>query len=421
MVKRRMGIMAFLLSLVLCFMPYFAMAVSTTSAKEQIDTNKESSMTLSYRGGGVAASGKSVNLYQVAEVSADVKYTLTSSFAPTGLILNGIKTNGEWDVVRSTAEAHILADAIAPVRTAVTDGEGKVHFTDLEPGLYLASDVQMVRDDFTCLFDSVLVALPELHTDGIWQYHVSVTAKSEVLPPITPDEDVQYKVVKLWKGDGGRTDRPSHIEIEIFRNDISYEKKILAEENHWSYSWMAKDDGTKWEVVERNIPDGYTVTVDERKTTFVLTNTMTPDIPDGPGGPQDPPKDPDDPQDPPKDPDDPRDPPKDPDDPQNPPKDPDGPQNPPEDPDDPQNPPEDIPPKEDEPDIPQDPQNPPEDPFLTLDDSDIPRDNMDLLDDSIQTGDTSNILLYMILMFVSGSVLILLGITEKRNHHEEKY
>lgn len=413
MVKRRMGIMAFLLSLVLCFMPYFALAVSTTSAKEQIDTNRECSLTLSYRGGGVAASGKSVKLYQVAEVSANAKYTLTSSFAPTGLILNGIKTNGEWDVVRSTAEAHILAETIAPVRTAVTDGEGKVHFTGLEPGLYLASDVQMVRDDFTYLFDAALVALPGLHTDGIWQYHVSVTAKSEVLPPITTDEDIQYKVVKLWKGDGGRADRPSHIEIEIFRNGIGYEKKILSEENHWSYSWMAKDDGTKWEVVERNIPEGYTVTVDERKTAFVLTNTLTPDkpdIPDGPDGPQNPPKDPDDPQ------------------------------NPPKEPDDPQNPPEDIPPKEDDPDIPQDPQNPPEDPFLTLDDydvprdnkdfpkdpfltledSDIPRDTKDLLDDSIQTGDTSNILLYMILMFVSGSILILLGITEKRNHHEEK-
>ena len=409
MVKRRMGIMAFLLSLVLCSIPCFALATSATNVKEQIDTGRECSLTLSYRGSGVAASEKSVNLYQIAEVSANAKYTLTSSFASTGLILNGIQTNGEWNVVRSTAEAHIIADTLAPVRTAVTDGEGKVHFTGLKPGLYLASDVQIVRDDFTCLFDSALVALPGLQTDGFWQYHVSVTAKPEVLPPIAPDEVIQFKVLKLWKGDGGNADRPSRVEIEIFRDGISYEKKILSEENHWSYNWMAKDDGAKWEVVERNIPKGYTMTVDERKTTFVLTNTLTPD---GPDGPQNPPKDPDDPQSPPEDPDGPQNPPKDPDDPQSPPEDPDAPQSPPEDPNDPQSSPED----------PDAPQSPPEDPFLILGDSTIPRDDMELLDaeDYPQTGDTSNILLYMIIMFVSGSILIFLGITEKRDRHEEK-
>ena len=39
--------------------------------------------------------------------------------------------------------------------------------------------------------------------------------------------------------------------------------------------------------------------------------------------------------------------------------------------------------------------------------------------DSPQTGDTSNIMLYVMLMIISGSVLIILGVTGKRNEHEE--
>ena len=39
--------------------------------------------------------------------------------------------------------------------------------------------------------------------------------------------------------------------------------------------------------------------------------------------------------------------------------------------------------------------------------------------DAPQTGDTSNIMLYVILMIVSGSMLIILGIIGKRNAHEE--
>jgi len=87
-------------------------------------------------------------------------------------------------------------------------------------------------------------------------------------------------------------------------------------------SWTAKDDGAKWTVIERNTPSRYTMTAQNRDTSFILTNTYTPAKPDGP--------------------------------------------------------------------------------------FDVP-----------QTGDTSNIVLYVILMIVSGSMLIILGIIGKRNAHEE--
>ena len=47
----------------------------------------------------------------------------------------------------------------------------------------------------------------------------------------------------------------------------------LSEENHWSYTWTAEDPSADWTVVERNVPAGYSVTVEERETAFVLTNT----------------------------------------------------------------------------------------------------------------------------------------------------
>ena len=60
---------------------------------------------------------------------------------------------------------------------------------------------------------------------------------------------------------------------------------ILTEENHWTYSWSAKDDGSRWAVIERNVPQGYTMTVEERSATFVLTNTRIPTDPDNPSVP----------------------------------------------------------------------------------------------------------------------------------------
>ena len=65
--------------------------------------------------------------------------------------------------------------------------------------------------------------------------------------------------------------------MEIFRDGVSYAIVVLSEENFWSYTWTVPEDGADWMVMERNIPDGYAVTVEERGRTFLLTNTWYPE------------------------------------------------------------------------------------------------------------------------------------------------
>ena len=317
MAKRRIEIIAFILCICLYLIPCQVQAASTADAKEPISINENCSLTISYCSGDVAFSELPVKLYKIADVSADYQYTLTSSFEKSNLILNGIQTVGEWNVIRSTLETYILANDITADFNAKTDFEGKASFDALKPGLYLAITERIIQDETTYVFDSALIALPGLGADGLWQYQVDVTSKSEIIPPSEADEETERKVLKLWKGDSGSSARPTTIEVEIFRNSTSYQTVTLSEDNHWTYTWSAKDDGSDWKVVERNIPTGYTMTIEERETSFVLTNTLNRDVLDNP--------------------------------------------------------------------------------------------------DSPQTGDTSNIMLWVILMIVSGSMLIILGITGKRN------
>ena len=286
MAKRRMGIIAFILCICIYLIPCQVQAASTSDAKEPISTNENCSLTISYCSGGIAFSELPVNLYKIADVSADYQYTLTSAFEKSNLILNGIQTVGEWNVIRSTLETYILANDITADFNAKTDFEGKASFDALKPGLYLAITERIIQDETTYVFDSALIALPGLGADGLWQYQVDVTSKSEIIPPSRDDEEIELKVLKLWKGDGGSSARPTMIEIEIFRNGTSYQTATLSENNHWTYTWSTKDDGSDWKVVERNIPTGYTMTIEKRETSFVLTNTLNRDVPDNPDSPQ---------------------------------------------------------------------------------------------------------------------------------------
>ena len=316
MVKRRIGIIGLLLCICLCLMPCSAEAVSTADAKELISPERSCTLTVSYLYEGTAFSDLPVSLYKIADVNEECYYTLTAPFRSSELILNGIQTNGEWDVVRFTVEAHMISNGIAADAAAVTDQTGRACFDSLAPGLYLVVPGTGTAGEVQCVFDSTLVSLPGLSTEGLWEYEEAIASKGTPVPPGDSGEENTYHVLKLWRGDSADSGRPNMIEVDIFRNRVFYQTVILSEDNHWSYSWTAKDDGTDWMVAERNVPSGYTVTLEQQDTTFVLTNTKIPDHPS----------------------------------------------------------PEELPPK---------------------------------------TGDTSNILLYILLMSVSGSLLVLMGLTGK--------
>lgn len=279
MTNKKFAILLILLCFCFHFLAYPVLAASTSDAVEAILPEQECSLTVSYCYGETAFSGIEVKLYRIAEVSADFKYTLTQSFVASDLCLDGIQTAGEWNVIRSTLETYILAYDISPECTAVTNADGLVDFEALKTGMYLAA---VSTQELQYRFDSALIALPGLGADGRWEYQVSVNAKGEALPPVDSDEETELKVVKLWRGDENQNVRPESIEVEIFCNGVSRETVLLSEENHWAYTWSAKDDGSSWTVIERNVPQGYTMTVEERQGTFVLTNTWTPTVPDDP-------------------------------------------------------------------------------------------------------------------------------------------
>ena len=320
MAKRRIAVIVFVLCLCFGLVPGYVHAASTTDAYEPIDKNQDCVLTLSFAHEEMTFEDVSVELFRIADVSSDFRYTLTYTFAPTNLILNGIQSNREWNVIRTTLEAYIRADNIKADRNAKSDSNGQVCFEALEVGLYLAVVGDVVQGEEIYIFDSALVALPGQDVDGNWQYQVTVSSKSERIPPIESDEKKELKVLKLWKGDEGKNNRPKSVEVEIFCNGISWEKIVLSQENNWSYSWETKEINAKWMVIERNTSSEYTMTVEERDASFIITNTLTTKEPD----------------------------------------------------------------------------------------------------DSTQTGDTTNIMLYIVLMFLSGGLLIILGITGKKNAYEEE-
>lgn len=280
MEKRKLALIGALLCLVLAMAPLTGFAVTTTQATESIVPTKDCTLSITYSQGEKFFPDVEVKLYRIASVSSDFQYDFVDQLADCGLTINGVQSNGEWDIVRETLETLIVSKGLTPAYRVATDDKGNARFTGVTPGLYMITPVQTDIKGFRYYFGSVLVALPGLNEDGTWNYNASVKPKPDQENPT--GEDLQYSVTKVWKDDGNMARRPGQIIVDIYKDNVVVNTVELSEENNWSYAWHAKDDGSKWKVVEKVVPKGYVMSIQGTKTSIVIVNTYPNRPPESP-------------------------------------------------------------------------------------------------------------------------------------------
>ena len=236
---------------------------------EQVDIQKESSLTLQYRYGEEVFPDLSIRTYRVAAVAPNGEMALTGAFVDYPINIDGIEEQSEWQRIATTFAAYILADNIEPTSDGITDAEGYVRFENLLPGMYLTLSVRVEKGSTLTVFETFLTVIPQ-PVNGAYVYDVTAYPKCEqqtVQPTL-----ITHKVVKQWK-DGGHTDlRPQGVTVDILRDGELQTTEVLSAENNWSYVWQAPDDGAKWQAVERDVAEHYTVSVEELDSTIVITN-----------------------------------------------------------------------------------------------------------------------------------------------------
>lgn len=258
----------------LCLLLSMLLVTTTAQAVEKpnaaVDTSRSCTLTLQY-----AASGQTVRLYRAADISPTGRYTLCGTFTGYGIYMPAANGQAEWDALRDTLLAYIAADALAPDGTTVTGADGRAVFTGLSAGMYLVDKADMEVDSSTRQYAPSLIAVPGVDGGGNWRYDVTATPKYTEKPGggDEPDTPVTYTAVKLWAGEKSSDRRPASVEITIYKDGVEQERQTLSADNDWMYRWTAV--GGTWSVLERNVPEGYTVTVQRSGSSFFVTNTRS--------------------------------------------------------------------------------------------------------------------------------------------------
>lgn len=246
-------------------------------AAENIDLNREVSLTIEYKKDGNGIAGIPFSLYKVADVDAYGAYTLSGDFAEYPVSLMNLSSE-DWAALAETLSGYAQRDSLKALDSGETDSTGSLIFpkktTSLKPGLYLVTGEKVTVDGYTYTTEPFLICLPdstgEGSESGTWSY--AVTAAPKYTREKAPENTVERKVLKVWKDEGHEAKRPKEVVVQLLQNGKVYDTVTLNADNNWRHTWKDLSSSAQWTVVEKEIK-GYTVQVKQEGATFVVTNT----------------------------------------------------------------------------------------------------------------------------------------------------
>lgn len=234
-----------------------------------IDFNSKGSIeiTLNEKTDNEKIEGAEILLYKVADAKSEnhnLMFEYIDELKSCNASLNDLETKSKSEEIEKCINENINS------LKQITDVNGTVKYNDLDLGLYLVKQNNIV-EGFSKI-DSFLVMIPKI-VNNKWIYDIKSTPKTDIIRVI----DINVK--KVWNTSTSNTNDsiklPRSIEVELLLNDKVIDTVKLSKDNNWSYTWEDLAKSEEYTIKEINVPKGYTPSYQKDNNTFIVTNTST--------------------------------------------------------------------------------------------------------------------------------------------------
>lgn len=261
---------------VLAVLTLILMLVPAAFADTSVNLDRTGSIEVSLldNSTGTRLTGFALMLYRVADVydtGAQLGCRYTSDFTHCGIALENIN-----DPQLASHLAKYASDQKLTCAKRMADSD-TVLFDALQTGLYLI--VQDGAIDRYYQMSPFLVSLPMTGSNGNeWVYDISAKPKAEKLPEKPADK--KLTVEKEW--DNGNASIPDSITVTLLKDGKSVEDVKLNNANSWKHTWEKLENNAVWTVIEKDVPNGYTVEYKTDGDVITVTNRHTSYVPPSP-------------------------------------------------------------------------------------------------------------------------------------------
>lgn len=246
----------------------FAIIVASSSLTATALSGEKGSITLNLSDPktGKPLANIPFRLYFIAKANvgeSGIKYEMIPPYDKAN-----IDTDNLQDSSVAIHLAHFATSNSQPYIEKTTDEKGILVFENLEQGLYLVVPVQNTEGSYTA--SPFFVSVPAYDSQNKkWEFHIDASPK--ILDGSGSGDNLKtyISVIKKWDTE---TSHPESITIVLLRDFQEYKKIELNAENNWHYRFDDLPKNHIWDVVEENVPDGYTVYYETSSNTVTIIN-----------------------------------------------------------------------------------------------------------------------------------------------------
>lgn len=246
--------------IILMFVMLFMSSVSVYAENNIVDFSRKGTIdiTLSEEE-DIKVSGAEITIYKVADAGVN---NSNLEFVYDDTLSTCKEDLGKGNITNEVVTCVTSSDLVS--YSGVTDEEGRVHFDNLDLGLYLVSQTNQVEG--YSKVSPFTVMIPQVQ-DNSWIYEIEATPKVDIIRLF------DLTVKKVWNVSSD-VDIPNEVTVELFKGEEVVDKVTLNEENDWTYTFRQIEMSDDYSVREVSV-DGYTATYREEGNTFIVTNTKS--------------------------------------------------------------------------------------------------------------------------------------------------
>jgi hypothetical protein len=260
--KRSIFCVAFLVIFaILCTqLTAFGAQTRTTKLRLTIDSNYD----------GTPIANEEFDLYEFAHYSDKGDIVVDDEFKDYSIDFDNL-TEENWQDLAEIVTAYAIRD-LEPQCDGETNENGILVIdeseTNLTDAIYLIVGETVDQNDMRYSCEPFFVSMPLIQS-GSYIYDPVVEPK--ILIDSIP-VSTTIKTLKVWDDEESES-RPESIEVQLLNeNGDVCDTQVLSASNNWRYTWVGLDSSYVYSVVEKEVPNGYTVSLENNDGTFTLTN-----------------------------------------------------------------------------------------------------------------------------------------------------
>lgn len=261
--KTATRVFAMIIMTVMCF-TLFSFSTSAVS----LDQKGSITLTVLDKENKKPISGARFRIFRFASAYAvgnSITYVYTDEFKNCGIDM------GNFSDAYLPIHLATYADFIGiPSEEKSSDNSGKVVFDNLICGAYLVAPVE-INEGYLNPSPFIVTIPMKDETKNSWIYNIDATPKIEG-DKDEVDEKTFISVKKNWQSTS-RT--PDSVTVSLVKDGKIFDSVVLSAANNWYFRWDDLDKNHSWNVIETDVPDGYTVSYTTSQMTVVITNTDT--------------------------------------------------------------------------------------------------------------------------------------------------